>query len=161
MSQEKTLFEKIAQNEVPNWKVWEDEQFMAFLTPFANMRGVTVVAPKRNIGADAFELKEQDYQDLLRVAAQVAQGLKRAFGVDRVGLVIEGELVPHVHVKLYPFHSKQANSPIIERPEARLFPYYPGFITSVDGPKMSDEELEAIAKQIREVFAEKQYEAQI
>jgi diadenosine tetraphosphate (Ap4A) HIT family hydrolase len=33
---DKTIFEKIADNEIPSWKIWEDDQFMAFLTPFPN-----------------------------------------------------------------------------------------------------------------------------
>ncbi|HQM16136.1 MAG TPA: HIT family protein [Candidatus Woesebacteria bacterium] len=152
MIQEKTLFEKIAQNEVPNWKIWEDDQYMAFLTPYPNTLGATVVAPKKNIGADAFEIDEEDYRNLLKVARKIAQGLKHAFHVSRVGLVIEGELVPHVHVKLYPFHAKSEKDLQIDRPQPQFFPYYPGFITTIDGPKMEEEKLKEIAQHIQQVF---------
>jgi hypothetical protein len=33
-----TLFDKIIRNEIPSYKVWEDDHFLAFLTPFPNTR---------------------------------------------------------------------------------------------------------------------------
>ena len=34
-----TIFDDIVSGTVKSWKVWEDEQFLAFLTPFPNTPG--------------------------------------------------------------------------------------------------------------------------
>jgi len=97
-----TLFDKIVGDEIPTWKVWEDDTHLAFLTPFTAHPGTVVVIPKQNIGDDVFELPEADYQALWGAARTVAAKLKRAFKVDRVAVVVEGMEVPHVHIRLYP-----------------------------------------------------------
>lgn len=43
-----TLYEKVIRDEIPTYKAWEDEHLLAFLTPFPNTPGVTVVTPKTN-----------------------------------------------------------------------------------------------------------------
>jgi diadenosine tetraphosphate (Ap4A) HIT family hydrolase len=45
-----TIFDKIVSGEMKSWTVWEDDQYMAFLTPFPNTPGFTVVIPKQNVG---------------------------------------------------------------------------------------------------------------
>jgi len=42
-----------------SWKVWEDEKFLAFLTPFPNTPGFTVVIPKQNPGDYVFSLDDE------------------------------------------------------------------------------------------------------
>ena len=45
-----TIFDDIVSGNMKSWKVWEDEKFLAFLTPFPNTPGFTVVIPKQNPG---------------------------------------------------------------------------------------------------------------
>ena len=45
-----TLFDKIISGEIPSYKVWEDDKHLAFLTPFPNTPGLTVLIPKKNPG---------------------------------------------------------------------------------------------------------------
>ena len=54
-----TLFDKILSGEIKSWKVWEDEHYLAFLTPFPNTPGMTVVIPKENTGDYLFELNDK------------------------------------------------------------------------------------------------------
>ena len=149
MSQSKTLFEKLANNEIPNWKVWEDDKHMAFLTPFPNTPGVTVVAPKKNIGDDAFEISDDDYQELLAVAKRMVKVLKKALGVSRVALVIEGLGVPHVHIKLFPLHGDLENASNWQN-NNQFYEEYIGYLTTNNGPPMSDEELSKLQEKIKE-----------
>ncbi len=151
MTQPKTLFEKLALNEIPSWKIWENETHMAFLTPFPNTTGVTVVAPKKNIGDDAFELGNEDYQELMLVSKKIAMALKKALKVSRVALVIEGLGVPHVHIKLFPLHGDLENSENWQA-ENRFFPEYVGYLVTNNGPKMSDEELGNLQAKIKQVI---------
>lgn len=53
-----TIFDKIVKGEMKAWKVWEDEKHLAFLTPFPNTPGLTVVIPKINHGDHVFGLSQ-------------------------------------------------------------------------------------------------------
>ncbi len=147
-----TIFDKIVSGEVKSWKVWESETHLAFLTPFANTPGQTVVIPKTNLGDDAFELSENDYLELMRVCKVVSELLKKALSVSRVALVVEGTGVAHVHVKLYPLHGKMAKKLDLEHPtHQEFYPEYVGYLSTVEGPKMDDEQLDKLSARIRAV----------
>ena len=144
----RTIFDDIVDGTLPSWKVWEDERYLAFLTPFANTPGMTVVIPKKNPGEYVFELDDQAIAGLMSAAKKAAQLLQKGLGVHRVAVVFEGEAVPHVHVKLYPMHNFGADRS--QFPKQRLFfPAYPGYISTVEGPRMSDDELNDIQAKIR------------
>jgi diadenosine tetraphosphate (Ap4A) HIT family hydrolase len=143
-----TLFERILSGELKSWKVWEDNDYLAFLTPFPNTIGVTVVIPKSDVGNYVFDLKENDYQGLLGAARTVAKILEKAFGVSRVALVFEGTGVACVHAKLYPLHGNLADETNIWSKHFEFHPEYLGYITTVEGPKASDEELNRVQERI-------------
>lgn len=147
---ERTLFDKIIDGEIPSWKVWEDANYFAFLTPFPNTPGVTIVVSKKNPGDYVFNLEDEALASLMIAAKKTAKLLEKALEVQRVAVVFEGEAVPHVHVKLYPMHNFAADRSDFPKNSA-FFPAYPGFISSVEGPRMSDEQLNEIQKKIQEV----------
>ena len=145
-----TLFDKIIAGEIPAYFVWEDEQFVAFLTPFANTPGATVVVPRQNPGDYAFNLDDQQLAGLMIATKKVAKLLEKALDVQRVAMVFEGEAVPHVHTKLYPMHHMDAdrsNNP----KQTVFFPTYPGYVSSIEGPKMDDTQLKEIQQRIKAV----------
>jgi histidine triad (HIT) family protein len=124
---------------------------LAFLTPFANTPGLTVVIPKENPGAYVFDMGDEALAGLMAAAKKVAKLLERALGVKKVGLVFEGEGVAHVHAKLYPMHGEltpERLSALAHHQE--FYPEYPGYISTVEGPRMSDEELNDIQKKIQQ-----------
>lgn len=143
-----TIFDKIIKSELKSWKVWEDEKYLAFLTPFPNTPGLTIVIPKTNTGDYVFSLKEDDYIGLLGAAKKVAKILEKAFNTPRVALVFEGTGVAYVHAKLYPLHGKLAGETNVWSPHTEFTPEYKGWMTTVEGPEMSDEELDKIQQQI-------------
>lgn len=145
---EQTLFDKIVAGDIPAYIVWENQTHAAFLTPFANTPGVTVVVPKQNPGDDIFTISDEAMQALMAAAKTVAQLLKTALDVTRVALVFEGEAVPHVHAKLYPMHGLERDRSAFPKQEI-FMQQYPGFITTIEGPKMDDEQLAAIQQQIK------------
>lgn len=145
---EPTLFDKIVSGSIPAYRVWEDDRFLAFLTPFANTPGFTVLVPKTNPGDNYLTVNDQTYTETLLAAKKVAAILKKAFGVTRVGLVIEGEGVPHFHVKLIPMHGQQDTTGG-HVSHIEFYETYPGYLTTIDGPKMSNEALEAIQQKIQ------------
>lgn len=149
---ERTLFDEIIDGNIPAWKVWEDEQYLAFLTPFPSTPGATVVIPRQNPGDYVFNLGDEAMTGLMEAAKKVAKLLEKAFGVERVALVFEGEAVPHVHAKLFPMHDFKADRSKFPK-AAVFFPVYPGYIDTHSGPKMSDDELNALQKKIQEAAA--------
>lgn len=82
-----TIFDKIIRGEIESRVVWEDENHIAFLTPFPNTPGLTVLIPKKNIGDNVFKLTDSDYTDLLLATKKMANILEKALNVDRVALV--------------------------------------------------------------------------
>lgn len=143
-----TLFDKILSGEIKSWKVWENENYVAFLTPFPNTPGMTVVIPKKNTGDYLFNLKDEDYQGLLDAARTVAKILEKVFDTPRVAMIFEGTGVAHVHAKLYPLHGKLAGETGIWSKHSEFYPEYIGYLTTVEGPRMSDEELDEVRNKI-------------
>lgn len=150
----RTIFDEIIDGNIPAWKVWEDETHLAFLTPFANTPGLTVVIPKKNVADYVFNMTDAELAGLMSASKKVAKLLEKALDVTRVGLVFEGEGVAHVHAKLYPMHgdlTPERLSALAQHQE--FYPEYPGYISTVEGPRMSDDQLNEIQKKIREAAA--------
>ena len=101
MSQEKTLFEKIADKEIPAEIVYEDENIVAIVDKFPIKKGQIVIFP-RTAPDYIFNLDDETYQKLMSVAKKIGPAIDKAFNPTRTCLVIEGFEVPHVHVKLIP-----------------------------------------------------------
>lgn len=145
----KTLFEKIADREIPAWIVWEDANHIAFLTPFANTPGVTVLCPKENVGDYVFDLSQPDVNTLMVAAKKVAKGLEKALNIDRVAVVFEGTGVAHLHAKLYPLHGKLGSATNVWPHHQEFYPEYLGYISTVEGPKMDDSKLDDLLHKIK------------
>jgi histidine triad (HIT) family protein len=139
------LFCKIVNGEIPSWNVFESEKHLAFLTPFPNTPGFTVVIPKEHLPSAIFSLEPNDYNDLLNTARDIAHIIERGLSCKRVGLVAEGMGVDHAHIKLIPMHGIPDGpwKPILSN-DPQFSEKYEGYLTTHDGPRMSDEELSKI-----------------
>lgn len=137
---ELTIFDKIIAGTIPSWRVWEDDEYLAFLTPYPNTPGFTIVVPKKNPGDNYTSVNDAAYTGLLLAARKVARRLQEAYNIKRVGLVLEGEAVPHLHAKLIPLHAQQDTAGA-QVDHVEFYPHYPGYLTTIEGPRMSDEEL--------------------
>lgn len=143
-----TIFDKIVSGEMKSWKVWEDDKYLAFLTPFPNTPGVTVVIPKKNPGDYIFNMNNEVYTGLMNASRTVAKILEKAFNTPRVAMVFEGTGVAHIHAKLYPLHGDLAGETNVWSKTTEFNPEYLGHITTVEGPKMDDAELDKIQNKI-------------
>ena len=97
-----TLFEKIANHELPSRIVWENETHMAFLSIGPVAPGHTLVIPKKFQGDYLFEMTDEQYNDLMKYSKQVAELIKEKLDCKRVIMHVEGFEVPHVHIHLVP-----------------------------------------------------------
>ena len=144
-----TIFDKIVRGEMSAYTVWEDEGYIAFLTPFAGTPGNTVVIPKTKQADYVYDLTPEQLAGLMEATRTVAALLKQAFeDCHRVALVFEGTGVAYVHAKLYPLHGELSGQTDVWTKHQEFYPEYPGYITTVEGPLMAAEELTRIQKQI-------------
>lgn len=148
-----TLFDKIVSGEIPSWKVWEDDSYLAFLTPFPNTPGFTVVVPKNNPGDYIFGVDDEAIAGLMKASKTVAKLLEKALKVKRVALVFEGTGVAHLHAKLIPLHGKLGGETNVWSHHQEFHPEYIGYLTTTEGPRMNDEKLDAMQEKIKKAAA--------
>jgi diadenosine tetraphosphate (Ap4A) HIT family hydrolase len=149
-----TIFDKIVRGEMDAWKVWENENFLAFLTPFPNTPGFTVVIPKHNAGDYIFSIDSNVYEEFMLAVRTVANILEKAFNTPRVALVFEGTGVAYVHAKLIPLHGELAGKTNVWSKETEFNEEYKGWLTTAEGPKMDDERLRELQQKILEAAHE-------
>jgi len=101
-----SIFSKIVSNEIPSYKVYENENFLAFLDINPLKQGHTLVIPKIEVDY-IFDLKSKEYQELWNFAKLVAKGMKRVIKCERISIVVMGLEVPHAHIHLIPIDSMQ------------------------------------------------------
>lgn len=101
-----TIFTKIANGEIPSYKVAENEDFYAFLDIAPMAKGHTLVIPKKVEDDYIFNLDENTYMGLCAFARKVAQAIKAALSCKRVGVAVLGMEVPHTHIHLVPLQSE-------------------------------------------------------
>lgn len=101
-----TIFTKIANGEIPSFKVAENEDYYAFLDINPLSKGHTLVIPKKVEDDYIFSLDEKTYEGLWAFARKVAVALKAAVPCKRVGVAVLGMEVPHTHIHLVPLQSE-------------------------------------------------------
>lgn len=98
-----TIFTKIIRGEIPCYKVYEDEHSFAFLDIRPYALGHVLLVSRKPVD-HFFELNDPDYIKLFQAAKKLAPAIQKATNSKRVGLVVEGLEVPHVHLKLIPIN---------------------------------------------------------
>ena len=101
---EPCIFCQIIQGVAPAHRVWESEDFLAFLTRSPCNPGHTLLIPKTHVDY-VFDLDEPLYSNIFRAAKQLSEPIKRATDANRIGVAIEGLSVPHVHLHLVPLYN--------------------------------------------------------
>jgi len=98
---EDCIFCKIARKEIFVCEIYEDKDIFAFLDAFPCVKGQALVIPKKHVGY-FIDLNESLYNKLMLTAKRVASAIQKTFNPVKVGVIIEGLEVNHVHVKIYP-----------------------------------------------------------
>ncbi|KAG5278816.1 hypothetical protein AALO_G00103060 [Alosa alosa] len=136
------LFSLIVRGEEQQWRVWEDDGHVAFLTPFPNTPGLTVVVPRRPLTSDILRLEEKDYRGLALATRNAAQLLRESLGAWAVALIFEGFEIDYAHAKLIPLTEPGGNGTHCPpSPPPEFCEIYPGYVTSANGPLASPETL--------------------
>ena len=149
MKKDDCIFCKIVKGEIPSVKIWEDTKHLAILDAFPNVEGMTLIITKEHYNSDATDMPDEAYKNLMMAAKTVAKILEEKLKVKRVALVMEGLGVNHVHIKLYPLYGLEKKFEEMWTKEQVYFERYQGYITTMTGPKKPIEELEKVAKKIK------------
>jgi len=99
-----SIFSKIISGEIPSFKIYEDDNFLAFLDINPNSLGHTLCIPKKEID-QMFDLDDKTLSELIIFSKKVANAIKKAVVCERVGMSVIGLEVPHVHVHLIPINN--------------------------------------------------------
>lgn len=130
-----TLFTKIINGEIPGTFVHQDDKCVAFLDVAPMTEGHVMVVPREEVShwidADAELLAH-----LTAVAKRIGEAQKRAFDCERIGLLVVGYEVPHLHIHVLPTNSMD------------------DFDISDRAPMQTPEQLEAPAEKIRQALSE-------
>ena len=99
-----SIFSKIISGELPSFKIYEDDNFLAFLDINPNALGHTLCIPKKEID-QIFDLDDKTLAELIIFSKKIANAIKKAVVCNRVGISVIGLEVPHVHVHLIPINN--------------------------------------------------------
>ena len=98
-----SIFTKIVNGEIPSYKIYEDENYLAFLDVFPLVEGHTLVIPKQETDY-IFDLDDELLTGLTLVCKKVAKAIAKAIPCNRIGTAVVGLEVPHAHVHLIPIN---------------------------------------------------------
>jgi histidine triad (HIT) family protein len=112
------IFCKIVEGEIPSVKIWEDEKHLAILDVNPISRGHALVLLKKHEDY-IFDLEDKEYLSLMLAVKKIAKIIKDKLKPRRVGLLVEGFLVPHAHVHLVPINHVNELNPERARPSKK------------------------------------------
>jgi histidine triad (HIT) family protein len=97
------IFCRIVAGEIPAYKVYEDENFLAFLEINPIRLGHTLLIPKIHYGT-IYDMPEKLFAEYTEMARKLAPAIKLATKADKIGLVVAGFHLDHAHLHLLPMN---------------------------------------------------------
>ena len=99
-----SIFTMIINGDIPGHFVYRDEECVAFLSIEPLTEGHTLIVPIDEID-HWIDLEPELATHLMKVAQQVGRAIDAVYSPRRVGLLIVGDEVPHVHIHVTPISS--------------------------------------------------------
>ncbi len=132
---ENCVFCNIVKKTIPSNIIFEDESTIAFLDINPRSIGMSIVVPKQHY--QQFDENLEVSKKVFSSALKVAEMIKKSLRPKQINFsVINSEVVPHFHVRIYPIFEKEM--PLIENQPIPV----------------SEEEIKRIADRIREFAPE-------
>ena len=113
------IFCKIVNNEIPSYKIYEDEFVLAFLDINPDSDGHTLIIPKKHF-KDLDDIDEETLTKIYKVAKKIKKELEEKLGCMGISLLQNnGEIqeVKHYHLHLKPFYKGKKTIELIKHPE--------------------------------------------
>ena len=110
---EECVFCKIVKGEIPSYKVYEDDNFLAFLDINPQSPGHTLVIPKKHYRW-VWDISERrdvspNIGEYFEIVQKIARAQQRAFNTEWILSKVVGEDVPHAHVWVFPGNNAEGN----------------------------------------------------
>ena len=96
-----TVFTKIIDGEIPGRFVWSDDRAVGFLSINPLGPGHTLVVPRAEVD-HWVDAPPELLAHLTAVAHAVGDAVRRVWDPPRVGLLVAGFEVPHLHLHVFP-----------------------------------------------------------
>jgi len=96
-----TVFTKIIEGDLPGRFVWRDDRCVAFLSINPLRHGHTLVVPIQEVD-HWIDLDPELNAHVLAVGQKIGQAQMAALSPTRVGLIVAGMEVPHMHLHVVP-----------------------------------------------------------
>jgi histidine triad (HIT) family protein len=98
-----SLFTRIIAREIPGHFVWDDERAVAFLSINPMNPGHTLVVPREEVD-HWIDLEPSLAGHLFQVGQWIGRAQREAWHPRRVGVMVVGDEVPHVHLHIVPIN---------------------------------------------------------
>jgi histidine triad (HIT) family protein len=98
-----SIFTKIINNEIPSYKIFENDDFIAFLDVNPVALGHTLIVPKYEVDY-IFELDKNLLSSILLFSQYISKALELSIPCNRIGIAVIGLEVPHAHMHLIPIN---------------------------------------------------------
>lgn len=100
------IFCKIVAKEIPNYTIYEDDNFLAYLDISQTTKGHTLVVPKKHY-ANIFEIDQETMKELYGVVHTLANQIVTKLDAKGVNTLqnngeVAGQTVNHFHVHIIP-----------------------------------------------------------
>ncbi|MFT4088226.1 MAG: HIT family protein [Gordonia sp. (in: high G+C Gram-positive bacteria)] len=96
-----SVFTQIINGDLPGRFVWKDGQAVGFLTINPVTPGHVLVVPRKEI--DHWEqIDTPTFTHLSEVSQKIGRAVQAAYDAPRMGLLIAGLEVPHLHIHVFP-----------------------------------------------------------
>jgi histidine triad (HIT) family protein len=100
------VFCKIINNEIPSYKIYEDDDYLAFLDISQATIGHTLVIPKKHF-TNIFELDDKTAKSIFSVVQKTAQTISQKLNIKNINILnnnglLAGQTVEHFHVHIIP-----------------------------------------------------------
>lgn len=125
------IFCKIAKGEIPSYKVYEDDEFLAFLDIRPLNPGHTLVIPKKHY---RWVWDVPNIGRYYEAVQKIVKAIKEEMKTDYVVSLVFGEEVQHAHVWLVPRFKDDGHG---------------GVINLINVKQVSKEDMESIANELR------------
>jgi histidine triad (HIT) family protein len=99
-----SVFSRIIAGELPARFVYDDDRCVAFLSIAPLREGHVLVVPREEVD-HWLDLDDDLLAHLMVVSKRIGAALDRAYRPTKVGMMLAGLEVPHVHVHLVPIDS--------------------------------------------------------
>ena len=110
-----SIFTKIIKGEIPCYKIYEDDNYLAFLDIMPNCEGHTLLVPKKPA---KWVWDVENYDEYFETARKIVRHFQKVTGDELVLMKIVGTDVPYAHIHIMPADYARKPEHRLEQAEA-------------------------------------------